>query len=323
MDLQSMMVQALKNTPENIGDPNLQWRDPVPATSAMVKALYGGVENTAKGAIDSANTYSQTGEYNPKPVMDAALMAAGGASPFAEAGAAGVFGGRMAKTSDLRSLGIAKQLQADLIDKGTIHRMTNWYQGPDGQWRFEIPDNNAALKPGAFEAAISGKVSGRLPDYLDHPELFHNYPYLKSIVMHSDVPPGSVGVSEGGAIGLGRDVTNHTDLRNTILHEAQHEIQKPEGFMTGSGPIGQIRAMALPPRYRGQLDFYSEGSPYWNQYSEIEARNAERRADLPPEIRRAYPPWITEDVAPSAIELTSPAEKYQALVRALRAKGEM
>ena len=40
MDPQSLMAQALQNVPENIGDPNLQWRDPVPATAAIVRSLY-------------------------------------------------------------------------------------------------------------------------------------------------------------------------------------------------------------------------------------------------------------------------------------------
>jgi hypothetical protein len=85
--------------PESIGDPNLQWRDPLPALGGIAKGIYGGIADTAKSAIESAGDYAKTGEYDPAPVVQGALMAAGTTMPFAKAGAAGTFGGKLFSTA--------------------------------------------------------------------------------------------------------------------------------------------------------------------------------------------------------------------------------
>jgi len=66
----------------------------------LLSSGYGGLLNTAKGALNSADDYAKTGNYNPGPVVDAAMMALGGASPFASEGALGAMGGKISQLSD-------------------------------------------------------------------------------------------------------------------------------------------------------------------------------------------------------------------------------
>jgi len=58
--------------------------------------------------------------------------------------AAGIFGGRLAQTADHAALGRAEDMARKGADRDAIWNDTGWFQGSDGKWRFEIPDNAAA-----------------------------------------------------------------------------------------------------------------------------------------------------------------------------------
>lgn len=79
----------------SIGDPNLMWRDPIPALWGLGKSLYQGLEQGAKEAIETGGHYGQTGEYIPKAVFDEALGAASLGTFGAARGALGTFGGKL------------------------------------------------------------------------------------------------------------------------------------------------------------------------------------------------------------------------------------
>lgn len=57
-----------------------------------------------------------------------------------------IFAGPRAVTADKDALARAKRLSASNVDRDTIWNETGWFKLPDGQWRFEIPDNDVGLR---------------------------------------------------------------------------------------------------------------------------------------------------------------------------------
>jgi hypothetical protein len=58
-----------------------------------------------------------------------------------------IFAGPRAANADLKALDRAKRLSASNKDRDEIWNETGWFKLPDGQWRFEIPDNDVGLRP--------------------------------------------------------------------------------------------------------------------------------------------------------------------------------
>ena len=76
-----------------------------------------------------------------------------------------------------------------------------------------------------------------LEDVLGHPKLFKAYPSLKSLpVSFTYQTNGVVGTNLGNGKGLtiAVDRSHPAEILNTLLHEVQHEIQRIEGFASGS-----------------------------------------------------------------------------------------
>src|ERR1700721_225661 len=182
MPSQAEVIEALRNQALGGVDPLVPApqspADPGPISNAIgipdaVRALTGVVFNAAslpKQIMGASEQLRTTGEYNPQPAGDAMLLAAGGL-PGAEAGAAGVFGGRLARTANLKDLDLAQAMQTAGHSPGQIYDATKWFQAQDNKWRFEIPDTNVSL---------SGTGS-RLGQLLDHPELMKQYPDLRGV----------------------------------------------------------------------------------------------------------------------------------------------
>jgi len=59
--------------------------------------------------------------------------------------ALGIFGGRLAKTADHAALAKAEEMAAAGAPREDIWNQTGWFQGADKKWRFEIPDDAAAI----------------------------------------------------------------------------------------------------------------------------------------------------------------------------------
>lgn len=57
-----------------------------------------------------------------------------------------IFAGPRAATADKGALDRAKRLSASNVDRDAIWNETGWFKLPDGQWRFEIPDNDVGLR---------------------------------------------------------------------------------------------------------------------------------------------------------------------------------
>lgn len=225
-----------------------------PASGAMRSAGFGRIDPAVMGqdlagaaghlatlpqrAMGSAANFERTGQYDPAPIVESTMMLAGGASPFAVRGAAGIFGGKLAQTADHAALAKAEQMATSGASRDAIWKDTGWFKGADDKWRFEIPDKAAVMKeanPGSYTAG----------DVISHPEFFKAYPDVKTLPTELRDPNvggarGSYTPSDPVLKGLGVEegfmAKAAPDARESLLHEMQHSVQSREGFSQGSTP---------------------------------------------------------------------------------------
>lgn len=245
-------------------------------------------------------------------------MARASASPTAEA-SLGMFGGRGAKTADLEALAEAKRA-VKKVDMPTpknpsggagwreqiqdIREKTGWFQGPDGKWRFEIPDESATIN-------AAPEFSGYLAELVSHPELFKAYPHLQDVPVRL-----RAGAAEGSDVTLGRaslpqfglpgeinlfqtGAQSQDDRLSTVLHEVQHLLQGKEKFDTGAG--------------RGASD-----EDYWRSLGEVEARDVMDRLRFSPDERRYVPP-----AASAGASTAAESRAWKAFLRSVQEGGAL
>lgn len=121
-----------------------------------------------------------------------------------------------------------------------IWHRTGWFKGPDGQWRFEIPDTDASWQPMATKDVGGNKLNlsmftpQRLGDMLDHPELFKAYPDLADMKLKSTgFDFNTLGSYEKSTDTMRLRGSDSGEDLSTALHEIQHGIQSREGFARG------------------------------------------------------------------------------------------
>lgn len=244
----------------------------------------------------------------------------------------GVFAGPTSKTADLKALERAREMEKSGADRTQVWNETGWFRGPERKWRYEIPDNEAALKP---EVATALKRRSKSPAYegplegaFDHPQLFEAYPGLAGGPEGYQLKRAGIFSSDdAGRYYSNRDrietsAPNRHEARDTGLHEIQHALQKRENFARGGSLQGTAEGQDLlqleasrrflqaldNPRNKGrnEADLYRESIAearrkleddfYVRNAGEVEARNVELRADMTPAERRATPPWMTQEV---------------------------
>jgi hypothetical protein len=171
-----------------------------------------------------------------------ALNLAGTGMPFAEKNAAGVFGGRLAKTADLNALAKAEEMAAKAAPADDIWKQTGWFQGADKKWKFEIPDQLTHWKTGDPAGLQSAGEPVALGDKFYHPELYKAYPELYGVDLNVSGRQGVGGSYQSGS-GLDAPTINLSPqapgrMRSVVLHEIQHGIQDIEGFAAGGNTIG-------------------------------------------------------------------------------------
>jgi hypothetical protein len=155
--------------------------------------------------------------------------------PFSSLPAAmGIFAGKGAKMADMRKLKEAEQLLDAGEDAASVWARTGWGKGPDGKWRFEIPDNSSQLTDKAWEGGFGdGNRLMSIPDAIDHPQLNSAYDMSKDGFLWSDSTGAADGSYSGGVLTINPGTR---DPRSSALHELQHAIQEREGFARGGGP---------------------------------------------------------------------------------------
>lgn len=223
----------------------------------MANALMGLGKEAWNLAQIPGKVYQSTPE-NPvttgeliKPAADMAMLLAGGGAPAAETGAAGIFGGRLARTADRSAL--KKALEAHYganAPKEEILQSTGWFPDPSGRMKFEIDDSAAKINPDWLEVGPEKNpyvpTAGlRLKDFFDHPELYDAYPGAAKIRLTRETNNENAGsynpITDIIKVQSGR---GGEDTRQTLLHELQHAIQTREGFAKGAN-----KTNFYPPGY--------------------------------------------------------------------------
>jgi GNAT superfamily N-acetyltransferase len=217
----------------------------------------------------------------------------------------GQFAGINAATANISELERAKRMKEQGASQDEIWQATGWNERVDGNWRFEVSDDQAAL---------TGERSGRLENVLQHPELYDAYPGLRNVIVEdtSSVDAASLGVAADGTL-IVRVNWPRVERQDgsgllSILHELQHGIQTIETWSGGFSPDAVTTdALKAVNKVRKDLD---SGAIWWTPVDvyrrvagEVEARTTETRAGMTAEERRRTPP---EDDIPRGEQIKDP-----------------
>lgn len=217
--------------------------------------------------------------------------------------------GEGARNVDKEQLELARDLAAAGWENEDIWALTGWFQGHDGEWRTEISDE-AARFTGRGQEALKGNenVRGRAIDFIDHPELYANYPDLADmdVMIGPELegwPNVQAAIMGDDSLYLRNDNMPAPDVLDYAIHEMQHGVQMEEDFLNGDNPRGIYdRMMAVAPegaerdlwRDRVESGRYPknlvEQEWYRNQWGEEEAWDTQARRRMTPEHRRQNPP---------------------------------
>ncbi len=164
-----------------------------------------------------------------------------------------------------------------------IFRLTGWFQGLDGKWRFVIDDSKAT-----FRNEIKGENGDILDtiryrtdhgqevvleDILDHPDLYDAYSELRYMTIEVDDNETRTSIL-ANTITLGGKRYKHlkgveamnADLLDTLLHEIQHHIQHRERFTRG----GNMKMVA--DRIRTLIETHKNGTKNERDAAEAELK---------------------------------------------------
>ena len=239
------------------------------------------------------------GQSRPQDLL-APLGMAAMAPLTAVRGSVGVFGGRLARTADREALSRAEEMAARGTPRDDIWSQTGWFQGRDGQWRFEIDDSHARLTPqaaGVYEAQNPNKYihGARLPDVMEHRALTEAYPSTEDTRASAFFTHKPAGASYHPAVDqMSVSAGDANTARAFTLHELQHAVQQREGFTSGASPDDFVYQNS--PLFSQRRSYEEPEAAYRRVAGEVEARNVESRRDLSPEARRVIPPWQSQDV---------------------------
>jgi hypothetical protein len=200
--------------------------------------------------VDEARQQATANQIESR-AKDLGGLLMGGGYPMAQPGAAGIFGGRLAKTADQAALSKAEEMAAKGSPREQIWNDTGWFQGVDGKWRFEIDDSASKFlgMPPRDSLTTTDKV-------LSHQQLYDAYPATAKI--EADTGPLAAGnasfnrpVDKDDAGRLRFSTLFKGDPRSVTLHEMQHGVQGAEGFASGANAL-----------------FLKPGTPAWGIYQE-------------------------------------------------------
>jgi hypothetical protein len=281
------------------------------------KAFGTYVKKNVEGYLDKLST--------TQGLQDEVL---GGSGLSGVGGIAATFIGKGAKGYDKAAEQLVEELHAQGVDPREIWKQTGVRRWASGA-RQEISDANMKsiattfnhpfmahfqvegkkLKPLEYNQAIDiyknnlgDKVVSKimLDDMIDHPELFKNYPQLKTSVVQVDpsIRKGEAAY-KNNVIYISPDDYFKGEL-SPLLHEVQHNIQDIEGWQSGGNPLDFSKIETLLPRIsdKGTINFYDPFELYQRIPGEIEARNTQARQFLSDAERRASFPDDTAKEVP-------------------------
>lgn len=179
------------------------------------------------------------------PRVGRAALAAGGAMIGAEPSEAqAIFAGEGARGAR-NMFWRARDMIQRRYNPEIVHHNTGVFRAPEGRLMFEIDDAAARLRPENLERSAAGslyvpmfpKTPLTVGDVLEHPELYARYPQV------AQTPVRSTGFRFDIEGSYNPDVNKIAlrggepeQLRSTLLHEIQHNVQNIEKFAQGGNP---------------------------------------------------------------------------------------
>lgn len=200
--------------------------------------------------------------YQKAPELAFNLMGSGTA--FAQPGAAGMFGGKLAQTADLDKMRKAEEMVQYGKTASDIRKETNWFPTIGGILKYEIPDRGTNWVKGMEPSKILQSnlpASAEFGRVYKHPELFEAYPDLAKmpLVISKNLGRGTRGgfqppdvEGELGKVFIASPASGKA-MRNVVLHEAGHVVQGIEDWPIGGSPFRPVK----------------EGTPAWDIYQRI------------------------------------------------------
>lgn len=150
-----------------------------------------------------------------------------------------LFAGKNAETANKTQLLHAKTSRAMSRPISKIFTDTGWFRGMDGEWRFEIADNEAKFsKEFMTQEVLPRGKEYLLSEVLQHDKLFAAYPEeLKDVkVKITSEKAGYASYNDNDKTIRIAENMPIEDRSLSILHEVQHAIQDIEGLTRGSSP---------------------------------------------------------------------------------------
>ena len=148
---------------------------------------------------------------------------------------------------------------------------------------------------------------GTLADYINHPELFANYPQLRDVGLEfRKLPEGSRGEFDGDTVTL--DESLLTEPEDVLIHEIQHAIQRAEGFARGASP--EYWSRQLQNGYDGRTEnVRREAARLRDEYNSVRDQEPEffdamiELEEMTPDVPRGAVNWDTlEQIEEDPIE---------------------
>lgn len=148
--------------------------------------------------------------------------------------------GEHARNAPLDKLEVAKKMEEEEASPEEIWDTTGWMRGPEGEWRFEIPDNLDQID--LSFAKDQDRIS--LWQIYSNPQLYEAYPALANVKVYAEdtgkAYSGADGFTDEDGIHLSKEFIekNPKEAKSALIHELQHVIQMTveDRFSKGGNP---------------------------------------------------------------------------------------
>lgn len=148
--------------------------------------------------------------------------------------------GEHARNAPLDKLEVAKKMEEEEAFPEEIWDTTGWMRGPEGEWRFEIPDNLDQID--LSFAKDQDRIS--LWQIYSNPQLYEAYPALANVKVYAEdtrkAYSGADGFTDEDGIHLSKELIekNPKEAKSALIHELQHVIQMTveDRFSKGGNP---------------------------------------------------------------------------------------